>query len=237
MGIAVLAARLDRHALDFRLNKGIINPDGEMLLGLTFPLKKKIQGRLILSQQSWRFGQGDILAGFNPRMMGGNGRMPAAVRNRNQGNDAQIQVLHDTEKVWDIASDIPLEGGLIESLTFNLNYHRLQHNRWSGRSNNRPYSIVNEKPSDPKFELQVKNQFTSQFVPLSSIIDEEGEIINPGRYVDKLNGIITVQLFGSPNHDTFVAKNAFNIEMMINFGSETSGKFLDRMVDTVSERL
>ncbi len=243
LGMAILSARLNKPQLAFSINR---NPNnnlkGDALLCQIFSLNKKMHGRIVLDQDAWTL----LDSGIRPG--GGQGRMmPAQGRARGgygmgmygmqQGRrfeQGQIHLSPNDEWSWDFASDVSLTGGKIESFSIKPIYAAMGFRNRNG-NNSIKYQLVNGKPAGKEYEVFIQDLYSQTYHPISEITDDEGNVINPGKYIDKVTNVIAARIKAPPNRDLRVGINSFEIELQINYGTETSGKFLGYYVDAVEE--
>ncbi len=164
--------------------------------------------------------------------MGFYGGMPGNLGSR----ITQFMASRDSLVQWDFNCDLLLAGGKIESFNLEVDYARLGFvppASPGGEPN--PDELVNGKPAGVEYELQLLDIHERAYRSLSSILDESGNIINPGRYLDKNQGILSARIQSPKNRDMQLSMEAFAIRLMINFGTEAGGKFLGSFVDAVAQ--
>lgn len=252
LGVALLTARLDRPQLSFTINDNPIDLQqgslrGESLLCVLFPFKETIQGRLLVQNNSWSFSNPSFTPGGSSQPMpvnlpvqgrgmyggmGSYGGLPGNLGNR----VTQFHASRDSLVQWDFNCDLLLAGGKIESFNLEVDYVRLgfMPPASPGVEPN-PDELVTGKPAGVEYELQLLDIHERAYRPLSSILDESGNIKNPGRYLDKSQGILSARIKSPQYRDMNLAMEAFAIRLMINFGTEAGGKFLGSFVDAVAQ--
>lgn len=245
LGMSVLAARVEQSQLDFTINNIPTKPkEGQTLLCQIFPLKEQIQGRLLLQNEAFSISNPGSAPGARSQPivvpgqfrgqggMGMYGGMPGMEMRR----QTEFSTSEDAINNWDFTSDISLAGCKIDSFNIDVNYSRMgfiESRMPAGQA--AKYDIVGGKPADPEYEYQVEDLYDRSFHPLSQIVNENGEIINPGRFVDKVTGAISSRIKSPPNRGLRVSLDAIQIRLTINFGTEAGGKFLGYFIDAVAE--
>lgn len=231
-GQAVLVGRIAEPRLDFNMNRGEMIPTGETMLCKVFPFKKKMKGRLIIDTQSWVFTN---VTSNNQRIMiggyGGGYGIGTAGMPINQMVEQQIQP--NVELTWDAVANLPLSGGKVESIKIGVHYAYMGYQPARNPNNPMDYELVNNKPAKSDYELKLQNRFTNEFEPLSQIVDAEELLVNPGRYLNKTVGELTLSLKAPPNRPLYFRKDQVNILLVVNFGTESGGLFLGRFVDAI----
>ncbi|MFB3787480.1 MAG: hypothetical protein ACE15F_14045 [bacterium] len=242
-GQVLLTARLEMPPLRFRMNGVPVSPRGETLLCVVLPLRKPLQGRLILDPNAWRYVSSALPVfgggyGFAPPRGGpiprgmpyGGGPFP--------GNGImQLQGSNNQEIVWDLTTEIPLTGGKIESLKIEARYGDMGFPfAPSAAPSAAPFELVKGKPASWEYELFLQNLYEVKYDPLSAIADGDGYLINPGRYVDKISSVMAMKLKAPPNRTIQINPANLLVELSINFGTESGGVFLGRYVDAVEEK-
>ncbi|MBN2328098.1 MAG: hypothetical protein JXR73_13180 [Candidatus Omnitrophica bacterium] len=246
MGMAVLAAQVDRSQLTFAMNdQPIIPKEGQTLLCQIFPLKEKLQGRLLLQNNAWNYANISTRPGAQSQPMivsippnrGFGGYGMAGMRIQDDANRiTNFQVPPDAANYWDIVSDVSLVGSKIDSFRLEVNYQKLGF--FPSTQPNAPAAAYNPdtgRPAKPEFELSLEDLYERTYHPLSKIQNEDGEILNPGRYVDKVTGIISARIQSPPGRNLRISMEAIQIHLLVNFGTEAGGKFLGYFVDAVAE--
>lgn len=241
VGMALLTARVDLPPLRFSMNGNPISPRGESLLCIAFPLRKPLQGRLILDPNAWRY-TSPLAAGGYGMMMGGGMGGPLRAMPYGGGPGGimgvnRLQLTNLQESAWDLTTDIPLTGGKIESVRIAAHYPEMGYPQASSpASSAAPYELVEGKPAAPEYELHLQNLYDVTYDPLSKITDENGYLLNPGRYVDKITSVMAMKLKAPPNRTIQITPDNLQVEMIINFGTASGGVLLGRYVDAVEEK-
>jgi len=149
----------------------------------------------------------------------------------------RLQLTNLQESAWDLTTDIPLTGGKIESVRIAAHYPEMGYPQASSpASSAAPYELVEGKPAAPEYELHLQNLYDVTYDPLSKITDENGYLLNPGRYVDKITSVMAMKLKAPPNRTIQITPDNLQVEMIINFGTASGGVLLGRYVDAVEEK-
>lgn len=245
LGMAIFSARLNQSQLSFSINGKAVSPkEGQTLLCEIFPLKEKIQGRLLLQNEAWSLSNPAIAGGPGSQMY--NSGLPMNMRGMGMyGGMATMGPMRVTELPgmpsdslikWDMNSNVSLAGCKVESFTIDVNYENMGFiNQRNVAGQAQKYELVKGKPADPEYELQIEDVYDRSFRPISQIRNESGEIVNPGRYVDKVSGIISAQIKTPPDRPPRIALDALQIRLLVNFGTEAGGRFLGYFIDAATE--
>jgi hypothetical protein len=243
LGMVIFVARMDQSQLPFSINGKPASPkEGQTLLCEIFPLKEKIQGRLLLQNEAWSLSNPAVAAGGRSQMYNASLPMPGMGIYGGMSNMGPMRITElpgqppDSQIKWDVNSNVSLAGCKVESFSLDVNYERMGFlNQRNVAGQAEKFELVKGKPADPEYELQLEDIYDRTFRPLSQIRNENGEITNPGRYVDKVSGIISARIKSPPEQSVRIALDAMQIRLTINFGTEAGGKFLGYFIDAATE--
>jgi hypothetical protein len=233
--LAVFTAQLSRSVFDFSLNEKPVRPDGNSLFCVVFPLQQIFHGTKLID--SWRPSSA-APPGWNRGygMYGMGGMMPG------QGGMGFHFVQNNMTSNWDLVTDVPLMGGRVESLRIEMNYKKFQllqpqamniRNRGVSQvtqitdgASSFLYNQPNGCPPVADYELHVLDRATTEYKPLSAITNDEGLIIDPERYLEKITGKISFQLKAPPKLGLQFLDDAISIQLFIDYGTGEGDKFL-----------
>ena len=201
-GMAILTARVNQPSFAFDLNGERVDPKGQALFCLIFPLRQNIEGRLVIRRNSWRFPTSTLMnLGRQGNMMMGS-------------SDTEF-INNNQESLRNIITDVPLLGGKIEEMYINMNYPMLGY----------PQQV---SQIDPSLQLQIRNRITKKYEPLSEITDSSGKVKFPARYLNKALGGISIKIKAPSNRTIQFPNSAIDISLTMNFGGDDQSTFLGR---------